>query len=276
MLGGRDLQREIRGTWLGITRQGRIACLTNFREEAQGLIRGAKSRGSIVNAFLTTPPGSEETAEQFARRLIEEHGVTDVGGFSLLFGRLRASYEGLAIVSNRTPDVQSLKWLAGKPGETYGLSNSHYGDMSWPKVVRGEKLLDEAVKQSHAKSEDKDDFIERLLQLLSVDTLPKMQHGEEWEVYLRQLRHSIFIPAIGGSGVGDKAADEIAAARTNEPVAAMNGVYGTQKQSVILVDRDGRVTFVERTLFDRDANPVRRGDGDRRFDFEIDGWQEPL
>ncbi|KAK4910261.1 hypothetical protein LTR28_000064, partial [Elasticomyces elasticus] len=86
VLGGRDLQRPVQGTWLGITKQGRIAVLTNFREEDQGNISAEKSRGGIPNALLTLPPDSDETIEQFARRLIEE-GVADVGGFSLAFGR---------------------------------------------------------------------------------------------------------------------------------------------------------------------------------------------
>ncbi|TKA39155.1 hypothetical protein B0A49_13227, partial [Cryomyces minteri] len=82
VLGGRDLQRDVRGTWLGITKQGRVAVLTNFREEGQNP-SGVRSRGGIVNAFLTTPPDSQETTEQFAKRLVEEEGVKDVGGFSL-------------------------------------------------------------------------------------------------------------------------------------------------------------------------------------------------
>ncbi|TKA27473.1 hypothetical protein B0A49_13599, partial [Cryomyces minteri] len=220
VLGGRDLQRNVRGTWLGITKQGRVAVLTNFREEGQNP-SGVRSRGGIVNAFLTTPPDSQETTEQFAKRLVEEEGVKDVGGFSLVFGRVRSPTsrrnDGLAIVSNRTPNVQGLTWIANKPGLVHGLSNSHYGDQTWPKVVRGQRLLEERVRESAEADEDRESLIRHLFDLLHTDTLPSPKNGEDLEVYLRQLRNSIFIPAIGGQGNDDKPGDSVAAANNAEP-----------------------------------------------------------
>jgi uncharacterized protein with NRDE domain len=48
---GRDL--EAHGTWLGITRAGRFAALTNFRDPG-GNRPDAPSRGTLVSAFLTS------------------------------------------------------------------------------------------------------------------------------------------------------------------------------------------------------------------------------
>ncbi|MCX7180793.1 MAG: NRDE family protein, partial [Proteobacteria bacterium] len=45
VLAGRDL--EAGGTWMGITRTGRFAALTNFRDPAQNR-SGAPSRGGLV------------------------------------------------------------------------------------------------------------------------------------------------------------------------------------------------------------------------------------
>src|ERR1700753_1422475 len=89
VLGGRDLQRPERGTWLAITQQGRIAILTNFREDGDEHRNMAKSRGAIVNAYLANPPEKNESPQGFAKRLIEDVGVGGVGGFSLIFGELQ-------------------------------------------------------------------------------------------------------------------------------------------------------------------------------------------
>ncbi|KAK0662291.1 Uncharacterized protein DIS24_g2001 [Lasiodiplodia hormozganensis] len=293
VLGGYDLHRPVHGTWLGITRQGRIAVLTNFREEGAAIIQDERSRGAIPIAWLTTPPDSDEGTADFAQRLVDEGTLKHVGGFSMLYGRLQdvvktqqhdaaaptngngpVHNKGLAIVSNRTPDVKGLIWLAGEPGETRALSNSHYGDNSWPKIVQGEASLRAAVDDNvSAAGEPQEALLERLFAVLSADTMPRQRNGEEWETYLRQLRNSIFIPGIGHDATVDqKPADAVAAATGVESVSATSGIYGTQKQTVILVDREGKVTFVERTLYDHEGKPVKGGKEDRRFDFQIEGW----
>ncbi|KAH7045823.1 NRDE protein-domain-containing protein [Macrophomina phaseolina] len=293
VLGGYDLHRPVHGTWLGITRQGRIAVLTNFREEgAAAVIQDERSRGAIPIAWLKTPPDADESPADFAQRLVAEHATTHVGGFSLLYGRLQdvikkqhadesspheangdAAHRGLAVISNRTPDVQGLIWLGSTPGETHALSNSHYGDRSWPKIVQGESSTREAIDASTAAAETKDELLARLFGVLSKDTMPRQRNGEEWEVYLRQLRNSIFIPGIGHDAeMKSKPADAVAAATGLETVNATSGIYGTQKQTVVLVDREGNVTYVERTLYDGEGKPVEKGKGDRRFDFRIEGW----
>ncbi|KAF4306727.1 hypothetical protein GTA08_BOTSDO05591 [Botryosphaeria dothidea] len=289
VLGGYDLHRPVHGTWLGITRQGRIAVLTNFREEGAAIIQDERSRGAIPIAWLNTPPDSDEGTADFAQRLVDEGTLKHVGGFSLLCGCLQdvvqkrdpaaaetngdAQKRGLAIISNRTPDVKGLVWLVSASGETHALSNSHYGDRSWPKIVQGEAGTRDAVDASVAAAETKEQLLSRLFDVLSKDTMPRQRNGEQWEIYLRQLRNSIFIPGIGHDvEMAEKPADAVAAATGVETVSATSGIYGTQKQSVILVDREGEVTFVERTLYDGDGKPVEEGKGDRRFDFQIEGW----
>ncbi|EON67778.1 hypothetical protein W97_07033 [Coniosporium apollinis CBS 100218] len=286
VLGGWDLHRAAHGTWLGVTRQGRIAVLTNFREEDQAIVEGKKSRGAIVNSFLLSPPDSDESTEEFAKRLVEEDGVQGVGGFSLLFGKLQdvirrggegnepTKKKGLAIVSNRTPDVEGLIWVCGERDETHALSNSWYGDRSWPKVVQGEEELKSAIDESVQKGESQNALIKRLFHVLSIDTLPKKKHGEEWETYIRELRNSIFIPPVGGDELNGKSADEVAAAKSQQRIEVTSGIYGTQKQTVVLCDSQGKVTYVERTRTDEEGDPIEVGKGDRRFDLQIDQWQE--
>ncbi|KAF2431192.1 DUF833-domain-containing protein [Tothia fuscella] len=284
VLGGRDNFRPEHGTWLGITKQGRLACLTNFKEPTMEFVQGRRSRGAVVNHFLKTSSSSAQTTEEVAEALIEE-GVDGIGGFSLLFGQLRnpkrsdekSGFPGLAIVSNRSQNVHDVKWLCKEPQETHALSNSHYGDRSWPKVVHAEQMVQDGIKESYESKEDEDALIDRLLNIVSTDTLPRQKVGEQWDIYLNQLRNSVFVPAIGTDKLAkEKDADQVrAASGTPNGTAVVNpntGVYGTQKQTVVLVDRQGKVTYLERTLFDNDGKPLARGKGDRKFEFDIEGW----
>jgi uncharacterized protein with NRDE domain len=291
VLGGRDLQRKERGTWLAITKQGRIAALTNFREEGDTFKAMGKSRGGIVNAYLTGEMG--ERPQEFAKRLIEEVGVRDVGGFSLLFGELRAPspdselVPGLSILSNRSATAEDLTTIATKPGEIHGLSNSHFGDTSWPKVVLGERLLQEAIAADVDTPASQDVLIESLFNILSMDKLPKRRQDEDWDAYVYHMRESILIPP---TGIDNHTADKVATAQTGQipkigrsgydtpdhsrvEVRPEAGGYGTQKQTVILVDQGGTVKYVERTLYNERGIPMPKADQDRVFEFAIEGWR---
>lgn len=261
-----------------MTRHGRIAVLTNYREENEELVQGARSRGLIPNAWLKSPPAEHETPEHFAKKMIEEDGVKGVGGFSLCYGMAqdvaKKGKKGLAIISNRTPDVEGVIRIGGTPNETHALSNAAYGDLSWPKVVNGEKWTKAAIQESVAKNETREQLVERLLGVLSVDTMPKQKENEEWDMYLNQLRHSIFIPSIGRDGLDEMKMPkhEVGDVVKHRAANATAGCYGTQKQIVILVDRQGKMFYFERTLYDRDANPIKHGKGDRTFEFQIEDW----
>ena len=78
--------------------------------------------------------------------------------------------------------------------------------------------------------------------------------------------------------------DEIARARKPEKMEILDtdairsrtplgtsGLYGTQKQTVILVDKDHNVRFFERTLYDKDSNPIPTGQGDVDVSFKFQG-----
>ncbi|KAG5918569.1 hypothetical protein E4U42_006802, partial [Claviceps africana] len=56
VLSSRDLQRAERGAWMGITRDGLFAVLTNYREadghDAGHPVHGIRSRGGMVTAWL--------------------------------------------------------------------------------------------------------------------------------------------------------------------------------------------------------------------------------
>lgn len=243
----------------------------------------------MVNAYLRVPQDLRLVRSgEVAKQLVDE-GTAGVGGFSLLFGLLRrpgwgpggsdgeGRWDGMAIVSNRSASVDDVKWLCTGPGETHALSNSHYGDDTWPKVTSGETLVRSAIEESVKIGEGVEQLRTRLLDILGQDTLPRMKDGEEWNTYLYQLRNSIFVPPIGS----EKQSEALEAALPNkgEDVkanvyqnSATSGLYGTQKQTIIMVDWYGKVTYFERTLFDNKVQPVETPDGDRLYDFQVQNW----
>ena len=122
LLAGRDLQAG--GTWLGLTRSGRFAAVTNFREPLAPEMPLERSRGELVRDYLAgdAPPVAHARAVQ-----------ADGGryrGFNLLVGTPRT----LAHASNRQDEAQAVS-----PG-CHGLSN-HLLDTEWPKVRTGRERL---------------------------------------------------------------------------------------------------------------------------------------
>ncbi|OBT78413.1 hypothetical protein VF21_02155 [Pseudogymnoascus sp. 05NY08] len=299
ILSARDLQREEQGTWLGITKHGNFAALTNYREtdanDMEHPVQGSRSRGGMVTAWLTS--NENEDAGAFVERLLEGEGVKDVGGFSLLCGKLRRRKEGgrnevtpLAIVSNRCGAAEEVPWIAERRGEVYGLSNTSYMDpVTWPKVELGKEKMSQTIDECVKESLGEDDFVRKLFDILDTDTLPPA-NGQSFDKVIFQLRKSIFIPSIGDAdpavgipktGITSQADNKLGDAvekleEAETPTIAtppiMSGIYGTQRQTIMLVDWEGKVTFIERSLWDECGKPIPRGEGDMKFEFQIEGW----
>ncbi|MEI6114026.1 MAG: NRDE family protein [Burkholderiales bacterium] len=122
VVAGRDLQAG--GTWLGVTRQGRAALLTNYREP--GLRNPlAPSRGRLVENYLRGDTTADEYAQAIAART-QEHN-----GFSLLL----ADEAGVWYASNRSDATGSRL-----PSGIVGLSNALL-DTPWPKLVRSREAV---------------------------------------------------------------------------------------------------------------------------------------
>lgn len=165
ILGGRDLIGG--GTWLGITKQGRFAAITNYRKFPHEK-EYATSRGSIVTDFLN----SEMSAEQYLEQL--EATRDDFDGYNLLFGTTL----GLYYFSNRGDKNGAV------PAGVHGLSN-HLLNTPWPKVER----IKDAMAEVARKRQDP----EQLLKIMKDDTpapddaLPDTGVGLDWERQLSPL-----------------------------------------------------------------------------------------
>lgn len=167
VLAGRDL--EAGGTWLGITRAGQIAALTNYRDPTR-VKANAPSRGGLVVQMLEADVSIEE-------RLAQLRGVSArYAEFSLLCsdGVQLGVYES----------VPGAGRLLG-PG-IYGLSNDLL-DTPWPKVQRAKSQLAAALSALPDQAP--------LLELLRDDRtaadehLPRTGVSLEWE----RLLSSAFI-----------------------------------------------------------------------------------
>jgi len=121
LLAGRDLQRG--GSWLGMTRTGRLAMVTNIRQPHPPGFAG--SRGHLVRDWLLEDPPAEELAGWYAAR------SEAFPPFNLIAGDLRR----LGYFNNREERLQLLD-----PG-TYALSNALL-DTPWPKAERGRQGLE--------------------------------------------------------------------------------------------------------------------------------------
>jgi uncharacterized protein with NRDE domain len=199
VLAGRDLRQG--GTWLGITRQGRFAALTNFRDSDNPPAE-RPSRGHLVSNFLL----GDESPDVYLSTVAQQ--ADRYNGFSLIAGQ----GDDFVFYSNREGRVRRLA-----PG-VYGLSN-HLLNTPWPKVTRGTRSLSELLS---AGSDPEPDVL-----------FAGLADGA--------IAEDVELP---DTGIG------LARERLLSPLFISGTHYGTRSSTVVLIDNDRKVSFIERT-FDR-------------------------
>jgi len=159
LLAGRDLSAG--GTWMGVTRAGRFAAVTNFRDPADKRST-ARSRGGVVTEFLL---GNETPGAFIAALAAHAH---EYNGFNLL----ASDGDSLWYYGSREGVARAIE-----PG-VHALSN-HLLDTPWPKVQRSRRAMEAALQE--------DDPGKRLFAALADDgsapddSLPATGVGIEWE-----------------------------------------------------------------------------------------------
>jgi len=213
LVAGRDLRAG--GTWLGITRQGRFAAITNYREPQAREPVLENSRGHLVTDFLL----DRATPADYAGMLLQRGG--EYRGFSILLGDPGT----LVFVSNRSEKIVTVS--AG----SHGLSN-HLLDTDWPKVQRGRARLDALLEVERVDPE-------ALLELLAERNV-----------------------APGGEPPGFELS--LAPEMITRMTFILSPEYGTRSSTVLLVDHDGGVIFVERQF-----DAAGKSTGTRNHEFRI-------
>ncbi len=215
VLAGRDMERG--GTWLGVTRSGKVAAVTNYREPS-ATKKAAPSRGQLVSDFLLS---EESTASDYMTRVAATSN--EYNGFNLFAGDVRQLYYH----SNRANGIRVLA-----PG-VYGLSN-HLLDTPWPKVERGTAALSKLIYQASPVEP------EAVFSILA-------DGAQAVDALLPQ------------TGVG------LEIERVLSPLFISTRIYGTRSSTLLLVEQNGKTTFVERTY-----EPETKQASDAVFQFQSD------
>lgn len=216
ILAGRDradVQGEP-GTWMGLSKLGRFAALTNVRAPSEKN-PDAKTRGEISAEFLKARVSPEqfiqEKATQFNR----------YNGFNLLVADVSVQNPSLLWLSNRVQMGKSLRHRkvmnpqALKPG-VYGLSNGML-DSPWPKVQHR---------------------IGAFAQLLAMDT-GQFKRAENYLGIMSDMTQAPdeYLPDTGVSYEWEKVLSSAFIRTPN---------YGTRATSLIRVRRDGQYEVLEK------------------------------
>jgi len=123
LLAGRDLVGG--GTWLGMTRDGRFAALTNYRAPHE-MRADAPTRGTLVSHWLLGESSADLTPLDYLQQVAQDGEIYN--GFNLLVGDW--SRRELGWYCNRSAAPPALL-AAG----THGISNAVL-DTPWPKLVQ--------------------------------------------------------------------------------------------------------------------------------------------
>jgi uncharacterized protein with NRDE domain len=166
VLAGRDLKAG--GTWLGITKEGKFAAITNYRDPS-AFKSNAPSRGRLVSRYLI----GKQNAVKYLENISSQAGKYN--SFNLLIG----DDNDLCVFSSRG---ETKKLKTG----IYGLSN-HLLNSPWPKVSRGKRLLKTALDK---RGSDLEEALFALLadrRVASDSKLPSTGVGLEWERILSPM-----------------------------------------------------------------------------------------
>lgn len=163
VLAGKDL--EAGGTWMGVTRKGRFAALTNVRQ-LPSPYQGTISRGNLVKDFLI----GEQSPDDYLMAIKGQ----DYDGFNLIVGDKNACW----YLGNRPLGTAPQKLSAG----VYGLSNAQL-NTPWPKTQQAQDTLIHWLSLNEPNKPP----LHRLLssqEKYPSHKLPKTGIGESWEVLL--------------------------------------------------------------------------------------------
>lgn len=216
ILAGRD-RADVKGqsgTWMGISKSGRFAAITNVRAPSEKN-PDAQTRGEITAKFLKSSDNPETFIDTHS------HTFNRYNGFNLLATDLSNKNSALVWLSNRVlmgKNLRPRKVMNPQrlnPG-IYGLSNGML-DTPWPKVQHRVGAFAQLLAMDTGQFKRSEHYLRAMEDLTQApdDYLPQTGVSYEWEKVLS----SAFI-------------------RTPN--------YGTRSTSLIRVRKDGRYEVIEK------------------------------
>jgi uncharacterized protein with NRDE domain len=208
------------GTWLGFTKTGRFAALTNVRAPSEKNL-DARTRGELSLRYLTSQHKPYEYIQENAKRFEQYNG------FNLLMADLSDPENAeMHWVSNRLMMGQNIRPRKVFPEQAlapgvYGLSNAML-DTPWPKVNHRVAAFAQTLAMDSGQLKNSDHYLRVLADTheASPQELPSTGVNKDWEKALS----AAFI-------------------KTPE--------YGTRSSTILRVRKDGQFEMVERRF---DAN----------------------
>lgn len=178
---------------------------------------GELSRGLLPVSYLTSQMSATDWANN--TRSLHADALKLAGGFMMMFGDItptNGEIQPLELLSNRQPP----EVLLGDDCPVLCMSNGPLSDKSWEKTETLARAF-EPLLSLHG-----DEFIKQCFKLLSTtcvaDTLT-----------IEDIRKTVFVPRCQLPG----------------------GPYATRTQTIVLVDRKGQVTYMEKTLGPEAGDP---------------------
>ncbi|GAB6030101.1 hypothetical protein CHUAL_005780 [Chamberlinius hualienensis] len=221
VIGGRDaFPGKEGGTWLGLSNKGRIGILLNILQPVSEINAQAKGRGGLVSNYLT----SDVSCKDYLNSIYEERHLYN--NFNLVTIDAKPPFGDFKIGHYSNLNDEPPEYFS--PAGIYGVGNCH-ASTPWKKIVYGKEKFTKICAE-FPKTSDKDELVCRLLDLLTDTT----RHFPDPQL-IKQ-----------GKGKSESVLESMSALSFNIPQIK----YGTRTNSVILIDGQGNVDFVERTMED--------------------------
>lgn len=216
ILSGLDMETgKEGGTWLGITKRGKFAALTNYLQPKIDV--NAKGRGHLVSNFLN----SDQDSFSYIKKISEEGHLYNA--FNLLSADFNNTKGDVVYYYGSKGEKQPVKLNPG----LYGLSCSLL-DTPWKKLQHGKKLFADIIRRSHDIA--KEDLVQELIKVMNNEEpqIPDPTIEEQGKDFVRPILTSYCAVSVRCPG------------------------YGTRTNTIVLVDNEGHVTFTERTMMNCD------------------------
>ena len=220
VIGGRDLLpgRE-GGTWLAMNKENRkIGVLLNILQPASELDSGKLGRGFIVNDYVN----GDDSHKTYLDTLSSQ--ASSYNGFLMIAMEVSRQHSGL--------DASYFSTHFNQPPTTvgngiYGFGNSLDIHNPWPKVSHGKKRF-ESILSGHRTTNTKEQLVEELFEMLGDKTLlpldnQMLKQGQSFKIGNLERLSSVFV--------------EIPETK-----------YGSRTWTIILVDGNGDVDYIENTM----------------------------
>ncbi|TIB36120.1 hypothetical protein E3P84_01056 [Wallemia ichthyophaga] len=247
-ISGIDLLMQ--GTWIGVSKSGKIAALTNYFEPLPKDGKLLKSRGAITRDCLQSGRSIEDDLEEVSK--IKD----EVGPFNLLLIQAEKGNVRYGYATNRSISTNYHGMFSEDIG---GMSNGYVdandeiaSQSEWHKVKRGKEDLDKSIERDMQETE----LLDTLENAISNEVHP-MQTRQHFQFSAR-IPPIIMRPGANPIPVDEANKDDIKA------------IYATRLITFILVDNDGNVKFIEKDIYQLRGSDVLKADSQRSLFFDND------